>query len=211
MTAMVLRGTGNIALIRDWIISLSDPFDHNAGVSEADNLGEVLYLISCVSDRNHPLVAAALKGADTFKKGTYITGTTDGADHPVHQTKWLKFGMNSLGIPNEGVSIPTMRDNYASLFWWSFKDGQIGPEFSSADARNYPYLAWARDHLSGAQTGPVAAGSYPLTWEAYASQADYRGMSIVSADLTAARFAAPHSWHAAEMFLALLGNRLSAE
>jgi len=206
MTAMVLRRTGNVALIRDWILSLNDPFDHNAGVSEADNPGEVLYLVSCVSGRNHPLVAAALKAADTFKKDGYISGLTDGAEHPVYQTKWLKFGMNALRIPNDDIVVPRMPDNYASLFWWSYDDGQSGPEFSAADAQNYPYLAWARDHLTGDHGGPVAAGDYPLSWEADASEADYKGMSIISADLSAAEFAGPHTWHAAEMFLFLINR-----
>ena len=209
MNAMVLRRTGNIALMRDWILSLRDPFDHNARVSEADNPGEVLYLISCVSDRNHPLVPAALKAADAFKKGEFISGPTDGAEHPVYQTKWLKFGMSALGIANNDIAVPKTPDSYASLFWWSYNDGQIGPEFSAADAQNYPYLAWARDHLTGGHAGPLLTGDYPLSWEAHASEADYKGMSMISANLTRAEFSAPHSWHAAEMFLSLLSHHAS--
>jgi len=204
MAAMVLRRTGNVGLLRDWILSLRDPFDHNnAGRSEGDNLGEVLYLISCVSDKNHPLVPAVLKAVDAFKKQDYIVGSTDGAEHPVYQTKWLKFGMQSLGIPDSAFVVPKMQDSYASLFWWALKDGQIGPEFPKDAALKYPYLAWARDHLSGERTGPVTAGEYPLSWEADASEADYRGISIIGDDFVKTRLAAPHSWHAAEMFLAL--------
>ncbi|HVN19421.1 MAG TPA: hypothetical protein VMU05_11625 [Dongiaceae bacterium] len=204
MMAMVLQRTGNAGLIRDWIMSLRDPFDHNnAGANEADNLGEVLYLISCVSDRNHPLVAPTLKEAEAFRKGDYIAGRTDFAEHPVYQTKWLKFGLRSLGLPDDSWGIPRTRDTYASLFWWAFRDGQIGPEFSASDATKYPYLAWARDHLSGGHTGPVSGGDYPLSWETEASQANYRGMAVISPDFTSAKLAAPHSWHAAEMFLLL--------
>jgi hypothetical protein len=45
---------------------------------------------------------------------------------------------------------------------------------------------------------------YPLTWEARASQANYEGMKLVSKEYTERRICAPHSWHAAEMFLYLL-------
>jgi hypothetical protein len=204
MAAMVLRRTGNVNLIRDWILSLQDPFDHNnAGRSEPDNLGEALYLISCVSDKNHPLVPAVLSAVNAFRKRDYIVGITDGAEHPVYQTKWLKFGMRSLEIPDSTFVVPKKQDSYASLFWWAFKDGQIGPEFSEDAAEKFPYLAWARDHLSGERKGPVTAGEYPLSWEADASQADYKRMSIIGDDFVKARLAGPHIWHAAEMFLAL--------
>ncbi|HVN18078.1 MAG TPA: hypothetical protein VMU05_04875 [Dongiaceae bacterium] len=204
MMAMVLQRTGNLDLVRDWIMSLRDPFDHNnAGASEPDNLGEVLYMISCVSDRNHPLVAAALKQAESFRQGHYIVGKTDFGEHPVYQTKWLKFGLRSLGLPDDSPVVPKMKDSYASLFWWAFRDGQIGPEFSVSDAMKYPYLAWARDHLSGEYTGPLSSGDYPLSWEVKASQANYAGMSVISPDFTNAELATPHTWHAAEMFLLL--------
>ena len=209
MMAMVLRQTGNIGLIRDWVMSLRDPYDHNnGGMREADNLGEVLFLISCISERNHPLVADTLKEAESLRKGSYVVGKTDFAEHPVYQTEWLKFGMKSLGLPDDSFIIPKTQDSYASLVWWVFRNGQIGPEFSPSDAMKYPYLAWAQDHRRGSHTGPVSTAEYPLSWEADASQANYSGMSAVSSDFITHRLAAPHTWHAAEMFLLLLGQPL---
>ena len=69
----------------------------------------------------------------------------------------------------------------------------------------YPYLGWAEDHFYN--SAPAIAGSgerYPVTWEAHASQANYAGMAIVSKEFVERKIAAPHSWHAAEMFLYLL-------
>ena len=207
MMAMVLRQTDNLGLIRDWVMSLRDPYDHNnGGMREADNLGEVLFLIACVSDHNHPLVAQTLKEAESFRKGEYIVGKTDFAEHPVYQTEWLKFGMKSLGLPDNSFAIPKIKDSYASLVWWAFPNGQISSGFSPFDAMKYPYLAWAQDHRSGSHTGPVSTTDYPLSWEADASQANYSGMSAVSFDFTTHRLAAPHTWHAAEMFLLLLSH-----
>ena len=44
---------------------------------------------------------------------------------------------------------------------------------------------------------------YPLTWEAHASQADYEGMRRIDATFVGRQLCAPHTWHAAEMFLYL--------
>ena len=46
MVALVLNATGNSDIIRDWVVSLRELYDRNNGVSEPDNLGQVLYLIS---------------------------------------------------------------------------------------------------------------------------------------------------------------------
>ena len=204
MTAMVLKRTGNIDLIRNWILSLREPFDRNNGaVEEADNLGEVLFLVSCVSNRKHPVVEKVLNSVSRFRRDHYIVGRTDFNEHPVYQTKWLKFGLKSLDLPDSLV-VPVIPDSYASLFWWDFKDGQVGPPFPPDAARKYPYLAWARDHLTGAHDGPVSSADYPITWETDASQANYAGQAAaLGADSSTDKTAAPHTWHAAEMFLLL--------
>ena len=61
MIAECLRRTGNLGLIKDWILTLSEPFDSVAGDErEPDNLGQALFLISLVSDKEHPLVGKIL-------------------------------------------------------------------------------------------------------------------------------------------------------
>jgi hypothetical protein len=61
----------------------------------------------------------------------------------------------------------------------------------------------------GTKTGRVrylANRDYPLTWEQHASQARYEGMKIVAEEFVRQRLAAPHTWHAAEVFLYLTGR-----
>ena len=100
MVAMVLERTGNLPLIKDWILGLREPFDrNNAGEAEADNPGEVLYLISLVSDRSHPLVPGLLEQLHRLEKGGHIEGRSDFAPHPVYQTNWARLGLKSLGLP----------------------------------------------------------------------------------------------------------------
>ena len=235
LMAMVLRETGNLRLIRDWIMALRDPFDrNNHGIAEADNPGQVLFLVSLVSDKTHPVVQAAL---DSVKQFEYLTdtgvvrhsdrpnpspsgegsrsivGKTDYAEHPVFQTKWLKYGLKSLGLPDPYV-IPAQYDSYSSLFWWDYKDQHVSAasagkkEFDDGLSTNYPYLVWAEDHFydraAPQKRGIVGNLDYPLSWEQNASDAHYPGMTVLEKGLVKQRLAFPHTWHAAEMFLSLM-------
>lgn len=219
MVAMCLQRTDNLHLIKPWIVQLNDPFDrNNAGHQEADNLGQVLYLVSLVADANHPVVDKVLQAIPQFQKDKHIVGMTDFSEHPVYQTKWLKFGLRALHL-EDPYEIPMVFDSYSALFWMDFKDlpadrlagkhtnGVQGSSFAGEANGNYPYLAWAEAHFFG-QMPPVSLEErYPLTWEAHASQANYAGMKIISQEYVDRKICAPHSWHAAEMFLFLLDRK----
>ena len=209
MVAMCLEKTGNLHLIKPWILKLNEAFDrNNAGNREPDNLGQVLYLISLVSDSSHPLVEKVLDTIPEFQEGKHIEGSTDFSKHPVYQTKWLKFGLRALGL-QDSYEIPEVFDSYSALFWMDFKTEHVdGRDFSKEGIANYPYLGWAEAHFHGRPAPMSVEEQYPLTWEAHASQANYEGMKLVSTEYTDRKICAPHSWHAAEMFLYLLDDAL---
>lgn len=211
MMAMCLIKSGNIGLIKDWVLSLTDPYDrNNAGETEADNLGQTLYLLSLFADKTHPVVNQILteipKYVVTDSNGKYIKGRSDFHETPVYQTKWLKFGLRALNLPDD-FSIPQVQDDYSSLFWWDYKDSYMkGTKDSYNPTKNdrYPYLGWAADHFHGLKRNPVSNRDYPLSWEIQASEADYKGMSIVDEIYVQTKNSSPHTWHAAEMFLYLI-------
>jgi hypothetical protein len=206
MIAMVLRVTGNIHLLQEWILGLSEVFDYNNGEAEADNLGQVLFLLSLVGDRTHPLVEKVLQEIPRFQHGKYIRGRTDGGFRPVYQTKWLKFGLKSLGLPDP-YEIPTQSEDYSTLCWWDKSPTSNEPfdrTTSHMVSDDYPYLTWASDTFYTERQGFIGNRDYPLTWESNASQANYDGMSILSSEYVGRRTAVPHTWHAAEMFFRLL-------
>jgi hypothetical protein len=210
LMAMVLRETGNLSLIRDWILSLRDPFDrNNHGMDEPDNIGQVLFLTSLVADRNHPIVSIALDSLSRFQKNNYVLGKTDYAEHPVYQTKWVKFGLKSLGLTDMYV-IPKQYDSYSSLFWCDYTSEHVnGKNFDEASGKNYPYLVWAEDHFYQRTDAPIKRGvlgtiDYPLSWEQNASDAHYPGLTVLAKELVRQKLAFPHTWHAAEMFLLLI-------
>ena len=208
MMAMVFEKTGNLALIKEWILNLRDPYDQNNGVKEPDNLGQALYLISLVSDQSHPLVPVILKElanaekSQWFSKKTWLDGYTDFDKHPVYQTKWAKFGLNSLGLFDR-YTIPQKKDSYATLFWWQYKNLDIKNQPALRED-DYPYLQWASNHYISKKQGLIGNQDYPLTWEAKASAANYKGINNLSAEYVKSNVAAPHTWHAAEAFLRLL-------
>ena len=201
--AMVLENTNNLDLIAPWIEAIRDPFDrNNGGVEEADNLGQVLYLVSLVSDKDHPVVKEILERIPEFAIDSHIEGLTDFSQRPVYQTAWLKFGLSALGL-DDPFTIPDVPDSYGALFWMDFRK-EITESTSSFDsAVNYPYLTWAEDHFYGNYNGRISDQIYPLTWESQASAAQYEEMAIVSDEYVKSQTTAPHAWHAAEMFLAL--------
>ncbi len=221
---MVLEQTGNLGLAEEWVAGLRDPFDrNNAGHEEPDNLGQLLYMIGLVSGASHPLVATVLDAVPRFRQGSHITGMTDFREHPVYQTKWLKYGLRRLGL-DDPYEVPAVADSYSALFWMDFRNqhvpdppespsqlraaGTATPVGSNSPAAwtprvpKYPYLDWARAHFHRAAPPAVPDQTvYPLRWEIAASQADYAGMDVVDPIYAQRRIGAPHTWHAAEMFL----------
>ena len=211
MIAMCLEATGNLDLIKNWVLTLNDAYDrNNAGENEADNLGQTLYLLSLFTDKSHPLVDTILNEIKKFevkdKYGQYIRGRSDFHETPCYQTKWLKFGLKQLGLP-DAYSVPKVEDDYSALFWWDFKDTYLAGTKDANDKGFYPYLGWACDHFHQTHTSPISNRDYPLTWEIQAGQANYQGMNCIDSVFVEKKIAVPHTWHAAEILLYLLEEK----
>jgi hypothetical protein len=206
----VLRKTDNLPLVRDWILGMEDPFDAAGPDKEPDNLGEALFMLSMVADAGHPLVARLVEAARAFQKTDYIEGRTEGMEHPVFQTKWLKFGLKSLGL-DDPYKIPVTFDPYSSVFWLDYRDvPSNGPPFPEKVKDATPHLAWAEAHFHGWDPPmPLPAKAYPLSWELQSQPP--QGMKMISADYVEKKIVAPHARHAAEMLLYFLEALPEAE
>ena len=219
MVALVLNATGNSDIIRDWVVSLRELYDRNNGVSEPDNLGQVLYLISSASNSSHPLVSKALAEAGRLRRttftGPYISGKTDFEAHPVYQTAWLKFGSTALGIIDDW-GLPAISDSYKDIFWMPLSNQPEKPTSNQSAGPTspcnrtqswhaaFPYLTWACDHTHRTKHGPISDQDWPLTFEAFGSRANHVNVGRrVDQRYASSKIVAPHSWHAAEVFLYL--------
>jgi hypothetical protein len=208
MMTMVLKQTNNLNLISNWVTNLKEPYNRSIeGSPEIDNLGEALYIVSTISDNKHPLIDKILEEADGYKNSDYIEGKTEDSYHPVYQTKWMKFGLKSLGI-SDSYKIPLIYDNYSPVFWLDFKTQNVGGrQFDEATSLNSPYLTWAEDHTFNQKRAIVSLTDYPLSWESENKSANYLSMNIVDPIYAQSKICATHGWHAAEMFLLLMEQK----
>ena len=206
MMGMVLKATNNLHLIKDWILSLTEIYDkNNAGNEEPDNLGQLLYLISLVSDKNNPLVEKIVNEAKRITTNGVLTGLTDFNNHEIYSTLWLKFALNELGIDNDFIKIPEKFDSYARMFWMDRDEVERETQYDNQYNWLYPYLWWAVKHF---ENEPVEEElleiKYPMSWEKEASQANYDAIRQLSKTYANNKLCAPHTWHGAEMFLYLI-------
>ncbi len=211
MMALCFEHTGNVEQIAAWIDGVPlHPYDfNNRGNAETDNLGQVLMLASLTSGTKHPIVERALREAEKMRRAKALTGSTDFAEHPVYQTKWLKYGLRRLSL-DDPYEIPSVPDSYSALFWMDFKDShQAHPRFGADTLAKYPYLNWAEAHFYGdPPPEAVSAEQFPLTRELQSSEANYGRMRIVAPEWVERRQCSPHTWHAAEMFLYLIDQTI---
>ena len=206
MMGMVLKATGNLHLIKDWVLSLTDLYDrNNAGNCEPDNLGQLLYLISLVSDKKNPMVEKIITEAKRICENGLLTGKTDFNDHQIYSTLWLKFALDQLSMSSDFIAIPEEFDSYARMFWMNREGVERSTEYKNEYSWLYPYLWWAVKHF---ENEPIDQEyleiTYPMTWEKEASQAQYEGIRQLSKNYADNKFSAPHTWHGAEMFLYLI-------
>lgn len=212
MMLMCLKQTGNLHLAEDWVMGLHKVWDrNNSGEPEADNLGQVLYMVSLFGDRSHPVVKKVLDAVPAYRRERHIVGKTDYAEHPVYQTKWLKFGLRALGL-DDPYDIPPFPDSYSALFWMDYRSEHVdGKRFSDKTLALYPYLNWAEAHFHNDPSPEVLTEwRPPITREGAGSEAEYWRLTplaregIIPAEQAKNRMCTPHTWHAAEVFLYLI-------
>lgn len=204
MGAMVLEKTGNIDLISDWILSIDSIYDKSNGEEENDNLGELLYLLSLVTDKDNEMVKKVIDKADKIKiqdeNGKYISNRTDFSNRPDYQTDWLNFGLSKFDIDLDYNYKKT--DGYSNLLWFTNQETDNLEIYKFK--KEYPYRGYAQRHLMG-EDAPIYVSNqlYPLSWENSATRADYSKLTVLSDYFVNNRIGPTHVWSAAELFLLL--------
>lgn len=205
ITSMVLKQTNNESLIKKWnITTIYDK--QNKGDNEADNLGEVLYILSVQGNTDSKLIQKieeeAEKNANENKNGYYIEGNTDFSHHARYQNMWYSFGMDALG-KRKKYNYTKTKDSYSATAWWS-SDVLSGDLVNASSTKDYPYLSWAQYHTNHSGITFVNANLYPLSWEKNASEANYNAVSIINEYYVENKISPTHTWTASELLLFLL-------
>lgn len=206
MVGMVLKHSNNLHLIKNWILGISDLYDrNNKGNCEPDNLGQLLYLVSLVADKTHPLVGKIIDEAKRITEGGLLRGLTDYSKHEIYSSLWMELAMKELGIENTFLEIPEEFDTYSRMFWMSPEKVERKTPYDNKYNEKYPYLWWAVKHFEHEQIDEEYLRiSYPMSWEICASEANYEGSKILSENFVADKVGTPHTWHASEMYLYLI-------
>ncbi|MBO5439547.1 MAG: hypothetical protein J6A53_02705 [Clostridia bacterium] len=206
MMAMCLEKTKNLHLMRDWALSVTDLYDrNNKGNCEPDNLGQLAFILSYFVDKNYPLILEIQKEADRIMENGLLTGMTDYSHHEIYSTLWLKLAYERLNMDTSAIKIPNEFDSYARMFWMDKNDVELATPYDNPYDERYPYLSWARYHFNGDEIPKeLLLLQYPMSWEIEASEAIYEDIAPLSTEYAKNKCGAPHSWHAAEMFLYLI-------
>ena len=206
MASMVLKQTNNTELISNWVENIDSIYDEqNAGNKEADNLGELLYIISTQENKNEELISKIEQEAERLAtnnpNGYYIFGKTDFSDQHKYQNMWYEFGIKKVGREFK-YNYDNLTDNYSNMIWWNNDNAKY-----ITSSKEYPYLSWAYYH-SANKNGEIFANSslYPLSWEQNGSQAKYEKMSIIDNKFSDSKISPTHVWTASEMLLFILDD-----
>ncbi len=199
---LVFKNTNNLSLIKDYIANMDQIYDmQNHGEKEPDNLGQVLFLQSLISNPNQSLIEEVKEEAERISEDGYIKGTTDGAKLYDYQNSWYLYGINAL---NETTDISYEGDDgYTSTIWW-YDTNSDGKQMKNENLIHYPYLAWAQYHKNHKGDLYIGGSLYPLSYEQNASMAQYDNMKYLNESFRISKLTPTHTWSAAEMLLFLL-------
>lgn len=197
--AMVLEKTNQIDLISEGIRKIDSIYDNQNGTNEADNLGEVLYLVSLIDNPDYDLINNIINEAHRISVNNHIEGSTDSSKMYYYQNIWYQFGLSKLGIDND-LNFPDEVDSYTAGTWWYKKYEHNTLLY---DDIKFPYLSWAQYHNTHSGNIYISGSIYPLSYEAGASMADYSKLSIIDKKLVSRKNSPTHVWTAAEMLLFL--------
>ena len=202
---LFLQAIGRTDLIAKFIENINVMYDYNhLKEGEPDNLGQILYLQSLITNKNskliHNIIAEAHHRADSNQ---CLTGLTDGGNMANYQTNWLIFGLEHLGLHKEAkkwnkncqsggyanlmyfIEKPTEKQQHISVREIDTLFVDTSATYTNITNKPFPYIDMDRSHFymnKGQEYAkPVLTQIiYPISW----------------GDGTR-----PHIWHAVSLFM----------
>lgn len=206
VATMVLEKTNNVSLLNNWVKSINSIYDYSRSkdIEEADNLGELLYIIGATNIDRKDLVKKILNEIEKLKQDdNTIKGMVDGVNQIYYPTVLAIFGAQKNNIKLD-LQQPQVDDAYAKLTWY------VEPKIASnnnVESKYFPYLNWAFYHYSPYVTNLYILNEiYPLSYEADETNNNIKVESecFISEYYCTQKVYLSHIWHASEMFLFLI-------
>lgn len=205
IAAMALEKTDNVHLLEKWVASLTDIYDYqrSADMQEADNPGELLYILGAVKNERQDLVDKIKLEVATKAENGHFSGICDGVIQTYYPTALLMAGAQKakVDLPVQ-LRLPDNDDVYGRITWW-YSDQKL--RYNKAwVSRSWPYLEWAQAHYYPYNSPHILNEAYPLTYEAELTPEIADRQRFYTEFYADQKISASHIWHAAEMFLTLL-------
>lgn len=206
LVTKVFEETNNTDILLDWVNDIEKIYDNSRSteIDEADNLGELLYIIGATGADREDLVNKIIKEIYRLKDNdNHISGMVDGYVQTYYPTLLALYGGQKLGIDID-LDYPTIDDGYARLTWYS--DYKVAAS-NSQDSSYYPYINWGFYHYSPYGRLFILDELYPLTYEGGEDNPNYKveNECFISDFYCEKDMYIAHSWSASEMFLMLIG------
>ena len=198
----VLEKTNNTGLILEWVNNLEKIYDNSRSpsINEADNLGELLYIIGATKSSNKELMKKIIKEINSKKdENGFISGMVDGSIQTYYPTLLAIYGAEKNGIELD-LKYPIIDDGYARLTWYSdYKVATMNSQTSSY----YPYINWGFYHYSPWGDLFILDELYPLSYEGGEDDPNTKveNECFISKFYCEKDLYISHSWTASEIFL----------
>lgn len=204
LATMVLEETKNLNLFENWVNSITNIYDNSRdpNINEADNLGELLYIIGAVNIDRQDLINDILLEINNIKNSDgSISGMVDGTVQSYYPTVLALYGAKKNNI-NIDLVAPTIDDGYAKLTW--YYDNPIASQ-NEQTSSFYPYINWAFYNYSNYGDLYILDELYPISYEGGNTSEPGRVESecFISNYYCERNLYISHMWHASEMFLFL--------
>ena len=204
LATMVLEETKNLNLFENWVKSISKVYDNSRdpSINEADNLGELLYIIGAVGVDRKDLINDILVEINNIKNSDgSISGMVDGTIQSYYPTILALYGAKKNNI-NLDLVAPTTDDGYAKLTW--YYDNPIMSK-NEQTSKFYPYINWAFYNYSNYGSLFILDEIYPLSYEGgnTLEPGKVESECFISDYYCERNLYLSHMWHASEMFLFL--------
>ena len=205
LATMVFEQTDNTSLLENWVMSIDKIYDNSrdANINEADNLGELLYIIGAVGVDRSDLIDDILLEIDRLKDSDKsIGGMVDGSIQKYYPTVLALYGAEKNNIELDLVP-PSVDDGYAKLTWW-YKS-PISTNIVQ-NSEYYPYINWGFYHYSGYGKLYALDEIYPLTYEVGNTERTEKvdNECFISEYYCSRKLFLSHIWSASEIFLFLI-------